>query len=122
MNAYLIARHVHQATVVVTLGLFLLRGTWMLTGSAQLQRRWVRIVPHVNDTVLLAAAIYMATVIGMQPWIAAKLAGLLLYVVLGSVALRRGPTRTIRAGAFLAALLVFAYIVAVALTKQVMPW
>lgn len=108
--------------MVVTLGLFLLRGIWMLTGSAQLQRRLVRIVPHVNDTVLLAAAIYMATVIGMQPWIAAKLAGLLLYIVLGSVALRRGPSRIIRAGAFVAALLVFAYIVAVALTKQVMPW
>ena len=108
--------------MVVTLGLFLLRGAWMLAGSPQLRRRWVRIVPHVNDTILLAAAIYMATVIGMQSWIAAKIAGLLLYIVLGSVALRRGPSRIIRAGAFVAALLVFAYIVAVALTKQVMPW
>ena len=122
MSAYLIARHVHQAAVVVTLGLFLLRGAWMLAGSPQLRRRWVRIVPHVNDTILLAAAIYMATVIGMQSWIAAKIAGLLLYIVLGTIALKHGPTRTVRAGAFVAALLVFAYLVAVALTKQVMPW
>jgi uncharacterized membrane protein SirB2 len=122
MSGYLLARHVHQVTAAVTLLLFLLRGVWMLTGSPALQRRWVRIVPHVNDTILLAAAIYMTALIGLQPWIEAKIAGLLLYIGLGTVALKRGRTKAIRARAFAAALAAFAYVVAVALTKRVLPF
>jgi uncharacterized membrane protein SirB2 len=122
MSGYLLARHVHQVTAAVTLLLFLLRGVWMLTDSPALQRRWVRIVPHVNDTILLAAAIYMTALIGLQPWIEAKIAGLLLYIGLGTVALKRGRTKAIRARAFAAALAAFAYVVAVALTKRVLPF
>jgi uncharacterized membrane protein SirB2 len=121
VSAYLFAKHVHQAAVVITLLLFVLRGAWMLAGSAQLQRRWVKIVPHVNDTVLLAAALYMTAMVGLQPWIVAKIAGLLVYIGLGTVAIKRGPTKAIRAVAFVAALLVFGYVVAVALTKRVVP-
>jgi uncharacterized membrane protein SirB2 len=122
VSGYLLARHVHQAAVAVTLLLFLLRGAWMLADSPALQRRWVKVVPHVNDTILLAAALYMAALIGMQPWIAAKLVGLVVYIVLGSIALKRGRTKAIRASAFVAALLVFGYVVAVALTKRTLPF
>jgi uncharacterized membrane protein SirB2 len=94
----------------------------MLADSPALQRRWVKVVPHVNDTILLAAALYMAALIGMQPWIAAKLVGLVVYIVLGSIALKRGRTKAIRASAFVAALLVFGYVVAVALTKRTLPF
>jgi uncharacterized membrane protein SirB2 len=108
--------------VAITLLLFLLRGFWMLDDSPALRRRWVKIVPHVNDTILLAAALYMAALIGLQPWIGAKIAGLLLYIGLGTVALKRGRTKAVRASAFAAALAAFAYVVAVALTKRVLPF
>lgn len=120
MTAYLIARHVHQTAVGITLLLFLLRGAWMLRHSPLLQRRWVRIVPHLNDSVLLAAALYMTATIGLQPWIVAKLAALVIYILLGIVALRRGRTLALRTAAFAAALVVLGYIVAVAITKA--PW
>ena len=121
MNGYLVARQIHQVAVAITLLLFLLRGAWMLSGSPALQRRWVKVVPHVNDTVLLAAALYMTSVIGLQSWIVAKIGGLLVYIALGTIALKRGPTLRIRSVAFAGALLTFAYVVAVALTKQVVP-
>jgi uncharacterized membrane protein SirB2 len=121
MSSYLIARHVHQATVAITLLLFLLRGAWMFSGSPALRRRWVTIVPHVNDTVLLAAALYMTAAIGLQSWIVAKICGLLIYIALGTIALKRGRTLRVRSVAFAAALLTFAYVAAVAFTKQVVP-
>ena len=122
VSGYLLARHVHQAAVAITLLLFLVRGVWMLAESPALQRRWVKIVPHVNDTILLAAAVYMTVLAGLQPWIAAKIVGLLLYIALGTVALKRGRSKRMRASAFAAALLVFAYVAAVALTKRVVPF
>ena len=70
----------------------------------------------------LASAIALAVVIenypGTHAWLSAKVVGLLLYIVLGSIALKRGRTRAVRIAAFFAALGVFAYIVAVALTKS----
>jgi len=65
-----------------------------------LARRWVRVLPHVVDTALLASAIALAVALGQYPlvngWLTAKLAGLLAYIVLGSIALKRGRTRKIR--------------------------
>lgn len=82
----------------------------------------VRIAPHVVDTVLLGSALALAWVGGFNPlrvpWLEAKLAGLAIYIVLGTIALRRGRTRRTRAAAFAAALIAYAYIVTVALTKS----
>ena len=119
-------RVTHVATVAVTIALFALRGVWMLRASPLLGRRWVRVVPHVNDTLLLASGIALAVLTGRtpwaQPWLAAKLVGLVVYIALGTLALKRGRSRAGRAAAFAAALLAVAYIVAVAVTRQVLPW
>ena len=119
-------QHTHQLAAVATLALFLLRGYWMLADSAMLQRKWVRITPHIVDTVLLASALYLAIGLWGWPmthhgWITAKLVALLAYIALGVIALKRGRTRTIRGCAFVAALVVFAYIVQTALTKTAWP-
>ena len=118
-------KYLHVATVLVSYALFVVRGAWMLADSPMLAKRWVRIVPHVNDTVLLIAAIWLTTLIGQYPgtsaWLTAKVTGLIIYILIGTVALRRGPTKSIRAVAWVAAQLVFFYIVAVALTRDANP-
>ncbi len=123
--SYLALKHVHVATVVVSYCLFVVRGAWMLADSPLLAKRWVRVVPHVNDTILLAAAIWLTTIIGQYPgttaWLTAKVTGLIVYILLGTVAIRRGPTKPIRAAAWVAAQLVFFYIVAVALMRDANP-
>jgi len=97
----------------------------MLRESSMLRLRWVRTVPHIVDTLLLASALTMAVWIGQYPfvqgWLTAKFVALVLYVGLGTVALRMGKTKAVRA-AFFGALAVFAYIVSVAVTKQVVPF
>jgi len=109
---------------MLTGALFFVRGIWMLRASPLLQRRWVKVVPHVIDTVLLASALTMVVWSGQYPfaqdWLTAKLIALIVYIGLGTVALKRGATKTVRAAAFVGALLVFAYIVKVALTRQVL--
>jgi uncharacterized membrane protein SirB2 len=123
---YLAVRHMHMGFAALSGGFFLLRGFWMLRASPLLQQRWVRIAPHVIDTLLLASAVFLVFVSGQypfaQPWLGAKLCALVLYIVLGTIALKRGRTAQVRALAFGAAVLTFAYIVAVAVTRQVIPF
>lgn len=118
-------KSIHVTAAVVSYLLFFLRGVWMIADSPRLHRRWVRVIPHINDTLLLAAAIWMTVVIHQYPgthaWLTAKAAGLLVYIALGMVALKRGKTRRVRIAAWVAAQAVFFYIVAVALTHDAWP-
>jgi uncharacterized membrane protein SirB2 len=122
---YSLLKLVHVGTVYITFGLFLARGLWMLLDSPRLQERWVKIVPHLNDTLLLTAAIALIIVGDLSltdnPWLIAKIAGLLAYIALGIQALKRGRNKLQRSVYFIAALGVFGYIIAVAVTKQVIP-
>jgi uncharacterized membrane protein SirB2 len=87
-----------------------------------MNRRWIRVLPHLNDTVLLAAALSLVLMSGQYPfvdgWLTAKVLGLTAYIILGSLALRAGSTPKIRVVAWLAALVVFGWILSVALTRQ----
>ena len=122
---YTLIKHVHQGSAIVSVALFILRGIWMMAGSGMLKRTWVRIVPHVIDTVLLISALLLAWIIAQYPfvhgWITAKVVGLVIYIALGMIALKRGRTMGIRVVAWIGALMVFAYIMLVAVTKQVLP-
>ena len=110
----------------ITIAGFAARGVLMLRESPWLQRRCVRIAPHVVDTVLLASAAWLAWFLGQIPfvhgWISAKILALVLYIVLGMIALHRGRTKRRRTGAFAAALAAAGYIVWVALTRDATPW
>jgi len=123
---YIAIKHFHIACVALSGAFFLLRGIWMLRESSMLRLRWVRTVPHIVDSLLLASALTMTIWIGQYPfvqgWLTAKFVALVLYVGLGTVALRMGKTKAVRAAAFFGALAVFAYIVSVAVTKQVIPF
>lgn len=98
----------------------------MLRQPQRLDRLWVRVVPHVIDTVLLVSALVLAYNIGQYPfvhgWLTAKVLGLLLYIGFGTVALKRGKTLRVRRLALAGAYASFFYIVAVALTHQPFPW
>ena len=118
---YLAVKHVHLAAIATSITLFVVRAFWMAFASARLERRWVRVVPHVVDTLLLLSGVYLAWQIGaegVRGWLPAKIGGLVLYIVLGAVALRRGRTRGVRIAAAVAAVVTFAWIASVALTKS----
>ena len=120
--SYVALKMIHITCVVLSYLLFTVRGVWMVQSSDLLQRRWVRISPHVIDTVLLTSAIGLAVTLHQSPikdpWLGAKVAGLVLYIGLGMIALKHGKTRKIKVSALIAAHIVFFYIVLVALTKS----
>lgn len=124
--SYFALKYVHVGAVIASFSLFFLRGLWMMAAPEKLAARWVRVVPHVIDTVLLASAIALAVTTAqypfVQPWLTAKVLALLVYIVLGTVAIRRGRTRRVRVVAWILALIVFGYMVAVARARVPFPW
>ena len=124
--SYLTIKILHLIMAALSISGFIVRGYWMMTRSETLSLRIVRIAPHVIDTVFLLSGIGLALMLGnntySQPWLIAKVIGLVAYIVLGTLALKRGPTMQIRIVAFAAALLAFAYIVGAAITKSPASW
>lgn len=119
---YLLWKHLHVTCVVLTGLSFALRGLLMAIDSPALQHRVARVLPHVIDTLLLVSAIVLAMTLQQYPfqhgWLTAKVLGLLLYIGLGTIALKRGRTRGIRLTALLGALLTYGWIVGTALTRS----
>lgn len=118
-------KSIHLMAVTLTIAGFMLRGYWMATESPRLRSRWTRTLPHVNDTLLLLSALGCAAMLGQYPlvndWLTAKVAGLLGYIACGAIALTYGATLRLRIAALVLALLCFAYVVAVAVTKNPLP-
>ena len=113
---------IHIICMLLSYILFSLRGIWMIQGSSLLKLRWVKILPHAIDTILLTSAITLVVMIqqypGLNIWISAKIGALLLYILLGMTAFRFGKTRKIKIISWILAQIVFFYIVLVALTKN----
>lgn len=116
----------HVACAILSVSGYCARGLLMLRDSTLLRARVIRVAPHIVDTLLLASAIALAVRLGQYPfvhgWLTAKVLALIAYIVLGAIGLRYGRTRRIRVVAWVAALLTFGYIVAVALTRQPLPY
>lgn len=127
---YITLKLLHISAVTVSFCGFVARGIGVLRGAPWVSRRATRRVADLVDTVLLLSAFGMLAVIQVWPWelpwLRAKIAGLVVYIALGVLALR--PTQPgsqprpmhIRLACWVGALLVFGYIVSVALTKS--PW
>jgi len=123
---YLLLKNIHALAALLSITGFVIRGYWMMTVSDKLQTRFTRVAPHVVDTVFLLSGVAMLMILSLNPiahsWLLAKFAGLIIYILLGTIAIRRGSTLQIRTVAFVAALSVFAYIVGVALSKSAASW
>ena len=123
---YSTLKAIHISAAILTVSGFILRGFWMMSGSPILEQRLVRIAPHVIDTIFLLSGIALILTLQLpvlkQPWLLMKFAALVVYILLGAVALRRGKTLQVRVTAFLLALATFAYIAGVAMTKSPGSW
>ena len=119
---YLLLRHVHIGCAILTIALFVLRGGLMLAESSWQRNVVLHYLPHVVDTVLLTSALMLTTVIHQYPfstgWVTMKVVLLVAYIVLGSIALKRGRTKSIRVAALVASLATIGFLVTVARTHH----
>jgi len=113
---------IHVAMVYCSIIFFVVRYVWMLGESNLLQQKWVKIAPHIIDTILLVSAIGLAIQISQYPfvdtWLTSKILALVLYIVLGTIALKRGKTKLIRISAGILAIACFGFMISVAVTKN----
>lgn len=118
MTFYEIVKYIHVTAIILSISGFLVRVNLQLNDSPYQTKYWFKKLPHKVDTILLASALTMVYIMGVNPlttsWISEKIIGLLIYILLGMVALRWGKTKTVKKVAASAAVIVFAYIVYVA--------
>ncbi|KEZ76575.1 SirB2 family protein [Salinisphaera hydrothermalis] len=113
---------VHVTCVALSGSLFASRALWVLLSGRALWN-WLRVLPHLIDTLLLASGLTLAFLIHQYPflnsdWLTAKVIGLIVYIALGVAVFRAPYNRAGRAVISLMALTVFVYIVSVAFSKQ----
>lgn len=121
---YLQLRWLHELTVAMSGSLFAVRGLAMLARAPWTNHRVLRWLSVCIDSVLLAAAIALTTIIHQYPfvqgWLTAKVLLLVVYIALGTFALKRARSRAMQIVCFFAALAVFGFIISIALAHN--PW
>jgi uncharacterized membrane protein SirB2 len=123
---YLQIKAVHVATVLASGALFAVRGALVLAGSRWGMAAPVRMLSYGIDSVLFTAAMMLLVVLRMNPaghpWLGLKIGLLVVYVVLGSFALKRGRTPRVRAACYVAALLLYAWMIGIARAHHPLSW
>ena len=119
---YFLVKHIHLTAIFLSVSLFILRFVWLLRASPMLQRKWVRILPHVVDTLLLASAVTLCILISQYPlldsWLTQKLLFVILYILMGFLTLKWARTTAMRWTGFIAALLCIVLSAKIAVMKQ----
>lgn len=123
---YADVRFVHIACAASSGLLFALRGVLRIRDNPLANHAALRIGSVAIDSALLLAAIVLTTIVRQYPfadaWLTVKVSLLLLYIFLGTLALKRARTPNAGAAAFAAALFTFAFIAGVAVTHQPLGW
>lgn len=119
---YMMAKHLHLTAVGLSILFFIFRFIWSQFDATALSKKWVKILPHIIDTVLLASAIWLCFILSqypiVNPWLTFKVIGVVLYIVFGLFALEKAKTALAKWGFFVAALAVLMATAMVAVTKQ----
>ncbi len=121
---YAAVKHIHLTAIALSILLFVIRFIWSQFNPAFLQKKWVKIVPHIIDTVLLLSALWLCVIISQYPfvndWLTFKVVGLVAYILLGMFALKWGRSAPMRWIGFIGAIIWLVLIANVAITKQPM--
>lgn len=122
---YLLIKHLHVTAAALSILFFIIRSYWSVTENGLLQKKVVKIAPHIIDTVLLVCAILLSMMLGpaaSQPWVLTKIVLLVVYIGVGTIAIKRGRTPRSRAIAAVIAVAIFFYIVGVAIKHHPASW
>ncbi len=115
-------KHLHMTLAFISIALLTLRFAWTLLNSAQLEKKWVKIAPHIIDTLLLLLGIGLAVKLSINPfeqlWFAEKLLAIFAYIFTGYFTLKLAKTKLMQVIGYLGTLGWFMLIVKLVMTKQ----
>jgi uncharacterized membrane protein SirB2 len=108
----------HVCCVLASGLLFALRGLGVQLDLRIAMAAPVRYLSYSIDTALLTSAFMLMTVLHQypiaQPWLTVKVTLVVIYIILGSFALKRARTRALRLTCWIGALVVFGFIITIA--------
>ena len=117
-------KHLHMTLAVISISLFTLRFVWLMLNSAQLNRKWVKVTPHIIDTLLFVVGVMMAVKLVINPleqlWLAEKLLAVVAYIFTGIYTLKFARNRSMQIFGYLGAMGWVMLIVRIAMTKETM--
>ncbi|MBL4940882.1 MAG: SirB2 family protein [Colwellia sp.] len=115
-------KHLHITLAVLSISLFTLRFIWTLAQSTKLEAKWVKITPHVIDTLLLIIGIALMAKLYINPleqlWLAEKLIALFAYIFTGYYTLKLARNRMMQVFGYLGAMCWVMLIVRLAMTRE----
>jgi uncharacterized membrane protein SirB2 len=115
-------KHIHMTLALISIALFSLRFIWLLLGSEQLQKKWVKITPHIVDTLLLVLGFVLAIKLSMSPmehlWLAEKLLAVVAYIFTGYYTLKLARNKPMQIIGYIGAMGWVVLIIRLAMTKQ----
>ena len=119
---YMMAKHLHLTAVGLSILFFIFRFVWSQLDANALSKKWMKILPHIIDTVLLGSAVWLCISLSQYPfvnaWLTFKVIGVILYIVFGLFALKKAKTTLSKWAFFIAAIGVLMATAMVAVTKQ----
>ena len=118
---YLLIRQLHILTAALSVTLFTIRFLLLVRSPTWQPNRWLKVLPHVNDSLLLILAILLCIIIQqaplITPWLTEKVAAVILYILAGMFALKWSKTRLSKIIWFIIAIFMFAYAANIAINK-----
>lgn len=117
-----VLKHLHMTVAAISILLFTFRFALTLVNSNKLTLKWLKITPHIIDTLLLGLGIALAVQLSMNPveqlWLAEKLFALVAYIFTGYYTLKLARNRTMQIIGFLGAMGWIMLIVRIAISKE----
>ncbi|WP_114324707.1 SirB2 family protein [Candidatus Colwellia aromaticivorans] len=115
-------KHLHMTLAVLSISLFTLRFIWTLANSSRLQAKWVKITPHIIDTLLLTFGVVMAIQYSINPieqlWLGEKLLAVVAYIFTGYFTLKLARNKPMQIIGYLGAMGWVMLIVRLAMTRE----
>ena len=119
MDSYVLIKMVH-AVLVLAVGLLFLWRAWLTLARSPAQNgKAPTLLAHVFSLGVLASGLTMVAIYGQMPaWVMTKLIFLFVFIALGVIAFKRAKTRSAQLTMMALALVTYAFLVSVAVTKQ----
>lgn len=119
---YELVKGAHMGLALLSISGFVFRGTLALKDNEMRHQKWLKIVPHIVDSGLLIAAISLVWQLSINPldsaWLMTKIVALIVYILLGTQVIKQRGSPRRQKTCFVLALLTFAYMVTVAMSKS----
>lgn len=117
-------KHLHMTLAAISVCLFTYRFILTVLESSKLDRKWLKISPHIIDTFLLILGVSLAVQYSINPieqlWLAEKILALFAYIFTGYYTLKVARNKPMQILGYLGAMGWVMLMVRVAMTRETM--